>query len=70
MIVLDLHGMKHKDVSRAVSNMCATEATPFIIITGNSSEMKQIVGKVAKTFNLCVRDTIDNPGRVVVYESR
>lgn len=70
MITVDLHGVKHKDVEDAVVNACAMHETPFIIITGKSESMKMLVALAAKSMGLFVRDTIDNPGRVIIHESR
>ena len=67
---IDLHGVRHKDVSDLITRSCTEGDMPFVVITGNSNQMKRIVAAIAKSFNLSVRDTIDNPGRIVVYESR
>ena len=69
MKVIDLHGVRHKDVSDIITKCCTDYDTPVVVITGNSPQMKRIVAAVAETFNLNVRDTIDNPGRVVIDES-
>ena len=57
-------------VSEIITNCCYEYDTPFIVITGKSAQMKRIVAAVADNFGLSVRDAIDNPGRVVVDESR
>jgi hypothetical protein len=67
---IDLHGVKHQDVPDILIECCATYETPFIVITGDSPEMKKIVSRVAIRFNLEVRDTINNPGRVILSENR
>ena len=69
MKVIDLHGVRHKDVSDIITKCCTDYDDPVVVITGNSPQMKRIVAAVAETFNLNVRDTIDNPGRVVIDES-
>jgi len=66
---VDLHGVRHEDVPNVLIECCATYETPFIVITGNSPEMKRIVSRVASRFNLKVRDAVDNPGRVILNES-
>lgn len=66
MQTIDLHGVKHKDVPKVIINCCATWDTPFIAITGNSVSMKRIVRDTAQQFGLKVRDSVNNPGRVVV----
>ena len=69
MKVIDLHGVRHKDASDIIARCCNEYDDPFIVVTGKSSRMKRIVAEVAKTFGLSVRDTIYNPGRVVIDES-
>jgi len=70
MKAIDLHGMRYSEVSEIITDCCCEYDTPFIVITGKSPQMKRIVAAVADNFGLSVRDTIDNPGRVVVDESR
>ncbi len=67
---VDLHGVKHREVSSIMTRCCSEFDIPFIVITGNSPQMKRIVSAVAQSFGLHVRDAINNPGRVVVDESR
>lgn len=67
---IDLHGVKHQDVPDILIECCATYETPFIVITGDSPEMKRIVSRVASRFNLKVRDAINNPGRVILNGNR
>ena len=62
--------MRYNEVSEIITNCCCEYDTPFIVITGKSPQMKRIVAAVADNFGLVARDTIDNPGRVVVDESR
>ncbi len=66
---VDLHGVRYRDVSDIMIRCCSEYDTPFVVITGKSAQMKRVVAAVADTFGLSVRDTIDNPGRVVVDES-
>lgn len=63
---VDLHGIKHADVPKVIINCCVSWDTPFVVITGNSIAMKRIVKDTAKQFGLSVRDSFENPGRVVV----
>ena len=67
---IDLHGVRHREVSSIMTRCCSEFDIPFIVITGDSPQMKRIVSAVAQSFGLKVRDTINNPGRVVVDESR
>jgi len=66
--IIDLHGIKHENVTNVVIDACSKCDIPFIIITGRSDQMKRIVSIAASKFNLLVRDAIDNPGRVIVYD--
>lgn len=66
MQTIDLHGYRHSEVSDIIIECCMIWDTPFIVITGNSLSMKRLVRDAAKQFNLNVRDSVNNPGRVVV----
>ena len=70
MKVVDLHGISHCDVTDIIIKACSEREIPFVVITGKSTRMKRIVSFAAAKFNLEVRDTIDNPGRVVINEYR
>ena len=67
---VDLHGVRHKDVSDIMVRCCSEYDIPFVVITGKSLQMKRIVDAVAAKFGLKVRDVINNPGRVIIYEER
>ncbi len=68
MKTVDLHGVKHRDVLNKLL-LCINEwNTPFIVITGNSTEMKKEVIKAVGQFDLLARDSINNSGRMIVYE--
>jgi|TARA_R110001583_G_scaffold16234_5_gene66147 hypothetical protein len=69
MQTIDLHGISHDDVTDIIIKACSEHEIPFIVITGKSARMKRIVSFAAKKFNLEVRDTIDNPGRVVIDDA-
>ena len=43
---LDLHGIKHEEVDVLVENFVLLNEPPMRIITGNSDEMRELVGKV------------------------
>ena len=70
MKTIDLHGIKHEKVTGVIIEACAKYDIPFVVITGRSSQMKRIVSFAAAKFKLSVRDTVNNPGRVIVYEDR
>ena len=68
MNVIDLHGIRHKDVSDIITRHCVNGDVPFVVITGKSPQMKRIVSAIAREFGMTVRDTINNPGRVIVND--
>ena len=68
MEAIDLHGVRYQQVSEIVTKCCCEFDTPFIVITGDSLQMKRIVAAVADNFGLKVRDTINNPGRLIIDE--
>ena len=70
MKTVDLHGVRHKDVSDIIVRCCSEYDIPFIVITGKSPQMKRIVSAIVKSFDLVLRDSINNPGRVVISENR
>ena len=69
-IVLDLHGVKHKDVSQKVDKFIGyhlLEGTPSIsIITGHSKEMKNHVSRVLDDYEMYSQESILNPGKITV----
>ena len=69
MEIVDLHGYRHREVSAVMSKSCNECDIPFVVITGKSSQMKKIVAAIAASFGLITRDTIDNPGRVIIDET-
>ena len=70
MIEVDLHGVKHEEVQDIILSACYKYQIPFVVITGKSSTMKRIVSFAASKIGYIARDTIDNPGRVVIDENR
>ncbi len=68
MITIDLHGVRYRDVYSRLENACMNADTPFVVITGNSKTMKDIVAQVAQQFGFSIEDKLGNNGRVVVYE--
>lgn len=70
MKVIDLHGIRHKDVYGLLEKQCVDYDAPFIVVTGNSSTMKKIVTQIVKTFGLHTEEKLGNSGRLMVCESR
>ena len=70
MRVVDLHGVRYKDVYEKLEMLCVEGDYPFVVITGNSTTMKNVVKKVAATFDLHVQEKLGNSGRLIICESR
>ena len=70
MKTIDLHGIKHREVSDIMTRCCNEYDTPFIVITGKSSQMKRIVSAIAESLGFQARDSINNPGRLVIDDHR
>ena len=68
MTTIDLHGVRYRDVYGKLERVCMNADTPFVVITGNSKTMKDIVAQVAQQFGFSIEDKLGNKGRVVVYE--
>ena len=70
MKVIDLHGVRHKDVYGLLEKFCVEDDVPFIVVTGKSDTMKKIVTQIAATFGLYTREKLGNSGRLIICESR
>ena len=70
MKVIDLHGIRHKDVYGLLERQCVDYDTPFVVVTGKSSTMKKIVTQIVRTFGLHAKEKLGNSGRLIVCESR
>ena len=70
MKVIDLHGVRHKDVYGLLEKQCVDDDTPFVVVTGKSNTMKKIVIQIVKTFGLHAKEKLGNSGRLVISESR
>lgn len=69
MKLIDLHGIRHADVESILIDACSKYEIPFIVITGKSQKMKEVVARAVTHFGLHIRDSVDNPGRIIIYES-
>ena len=67
---IDLHGVRHRDVYKLLEKLHIDGDVPFVVITGRSSTMKKIVVQIARSFGLSAKETIGNPGRLIVNEGR
>ena len=70
MKVIDLHGIRHKDVYGLLEKPCIEDDIPFVVITGKSNTMKKIVTQIVATFGLHTKEKLGNSGRLIVCESR
>ena len=70
MKVIDLHGVRHKDVYGLLEKSCADDDIPFVVITGNSNTMKKIVTQIVATFGLGTREKLGNTGRLIVCQQK
>ena len=70
MKVIDLHGVRHKDVYGLLEKPCVEDDTPFVVVTGKSDTMKKIVTQIVATFGLHTKEKLGNSGRLIVCESR
>lgn len=66
----DLHGLTYGELADTVATIVSKAEPPFFIITGRSSEMKKRLSRELKKFGYKTRDSIDNPGRVIVEEDK
>ena len=69
-VTIDLHGVRYRDVYSKLEKHCINGEIPFVVITGESSTMKDIVSQVAQQFGFFIEDKLGNDGRVIVYERR
>lgn len=67
---IDLHGIRHLNVEKHLMNLITSGCIPFVVITGNSRRMKELVSQIVSKFGLYVRDQVGNSGRLVIDENR
>ena len=67
-MIIDLHGVRHKDVYFLLEKPCVNGDLPFIVVTGKSSMMKKIVTQVVASFGLHTKEKLGNSGRLIVCE--
>tara|TARA_Y100001938_G_scaffold134276_1_gene194541 strand:+ start:714 stop:932 length:219 start_codon:yes stop_codon:yes gene_type:complete len=67
---LDLHGVKHTDADEKVRYFLNFAELPCQIITGNSSEMKNIVKRIVKEYDWFCRERDSyNYGTLIILEN-
>ena len=67
---LDLHGIKHEDVSRRCDKFLTSiwgNHDCIDIITGNSDQMKQAVVEALKPYDVEIRPTFYNSAILRIY---
>ena len=62
MIGIDLHGVKHKDVERKVHDAICQMDLPFIVITGHSTHMRNLVREAVELWSNGREDWNSNSG--------
>lgn len=69
-MILDLHGIKHQDVTRQLDifiwEQMNISVSYFQIVTGNSETMKNLVKECLKEYGLVGREEIFNSGTITV----
>ena len=66
---LDLHGVRHSIADEQTRRFLNFVELPCLIITGNSSTMKDIVKKVVKEYGwFCREDNSYNYGTLIISE--
>ena len=70
MLVLDLHGARHKQVSSLVENFIHSSKEPiFKIIIGNSNRMLELVSEVLSKYSFKYDyENWSNMGAIIVYK--
>jgi DNA-nicking Smr family endonuclease len=70
MRTLDLHGVKHADVSKLMDQFIWEQmnkkSREVEIITGISQAMKQVVIKTLKDYDFIYNEAWNNPGKFIV----
>tara|TARA_B100001105_G_C22010532_1_gene281345 strand:+ start:72 stop:296 length:225 start_codon:yes stop_codon:yes gene_type:complete len=69
---LDLHGLKHSDVETNLESWLIMEYNqfnfPLVVITGNSTRMKQLVYQASEKQEFKYRVHPTNPGALIIYD--
>ncbi len=67
---LDLHGIKHEEVGRMLDSFIwehmKKKTSGIKIITGNSPEMKRIVGEILEEYGFEYNDSLGNAATLSV----
>jgi hypothetical protein len=69
---LDLHGLRHSDVETNLESWLIMEYNqfnfPLVVITGNSTRMKQLVYQASEKQEFKYRVHPTNPGALIIYD--
>ena len=63
---LDLHGVKHGDLTVELDRFFTQANFPLVVITGHSTRMKELVTQIAHSYDLTVRESVSNSGRLII----
>jgi|LauGreDrversion4_2_1035121.scaffolds.fasta_scaffold339707_3 DNA-nicking Smr family endonuclease len=70
MDVIDLHGIKHSDVSRVLDEFIwegmKKKEKVVEVITGKSDQMKRIVTELTSEYNLDCYEDSKNEGKIII----
>jgi len=68
--ILDLHGLKHAEVTRVVDqflwDQIQKKSTEVEIVTGISDQMKLIVIETVKDYQFSYNEEWNNPGKLII----
>jgi len=65
---LDLHGVRHDDVSNKLRLFLNFIDLPAYVMTGNSIRMKKIVESIVKEYGWSVRESVENQDKLLIEE--
>lgn len=69
MKTLDLHGVKHEHADEKTRRFLNFADLPCLVITGNSTQMKNIVRKIVSEYDwFCREKDTHNCGTLVIME--
>jgi DNA-nicking Smr family endonuclease len=70
MKTLDLHGIKHAEVSKLVDQFIwenmKSKSQEVEIITGISDQMKMIVSETINDYQFSIEEEYNNPGKLII----
>ena len=68
MKTLDLHGARHEDAEILIEDFLLLHDVPFVVITGNSNQMKNYLRVIVSKYSLSMQvESPYNLGSFYVY---